>query len=304
MNRIMFFLFLCSFFAAPVSVFAKNTSKFDIVEKEGTQFIATGKIMPKKLWAEYQKLLEALKDARKAEKQARKRLKELLDEVPERETFLLNKFGLLDGALKDLGARIDALNGDVYVMRGDIETNKKAVQVCTAALNKIFDVLDKLQKELATKKPRSEGWAFGVTAYGSAEWATQKEDFMPIGGAALTALWHKGNLTMSLMFGAGASVIDGAALSWTFLPSLLFDITPYLSLGPALVVTQDLGNLEGADRMIYAGGCKLQTPLWKYFNLWAVPTFGVHIERSYGLGDPTTSFNVGLTAGGDFLFLK
>lgn len=289
-------------------VYAENAKKhitqFSLAEKEGTAFVAVGRMLPKELWGEYKKLLKALREARKAERQAHRRLKELLDETPANETFLLNKFGAIDAALKDLGHRIDTLNGAVYVMGEDINTFKHVLSLYMGALERIFNMLERFEKELATKKSKDEGWSFGVTAYGSAEYATNKEDFMPIGGAALTAAWHKNNLMMNLMFGAGASVIDGAALSWTFLPSLLFDITPYLSLGPAIVVTQDLGGLEGADRMIYAGGCKVQTAIWKYFNVWAVPAFGVHVERGYGAGGPTTSFNAGVTAGVDYMFLK
>jgi hypothetical protein len=283
---------------------AKEKLRFEKIEKDGVEFIATGKMIPKELWEEYQKLLKALKQARKTEKSAHKRLKDLLDEIPGREIEISDKLKDISDNLKKLGREIDKLKG------ADIITHARIDFLYSNLLSLIDDLgveiekeFKKLWKELNNKKPRNEGWKFAITAYGSIDYATDKEDLMPIGGAALTASFQKNNMTMGLMLGAGASVIDGAALSWTFIPNLLFDIFTRLAAGPALIITQDLGNMEGADRMVYAAGPKVQTEIFG-LELWGIISAGVHGERGYGRADPTYSFNSGFIVGADHTFLQ
>ncbi|MGD9209202.1 MAG: hypothetical protein PVI90_00425 [Desulfobacteraceae bacterium] len=292
-------LVLCLF-----SSLAYATPAYDVVAKTGTDFVATGKLLPKELLKEYQKLIKALKEARKAERAAHKRLKDLLERAPEQDEALIAQFDNIVNNLKRIGREVDGLKGDNATLKEKIAELQTDLCLLRSQLGFLFDNVIRLWEALKKKsKGKDEGWAFGITTYGSADFATNKVDLMPIGGAALTAAWHKNKLTMGLMLGAGVSVLDGAALSWTFLPNLLFDVSKKLTLGPALIITQDLGNMEGADRMIYAGGCKVQTTLWG-FNIWGVPTLGLHGERGYGVADPTYSFNVGVVVGVDWMFLK
>lgn len=278
----------------------KDQMKFEEITTKGVEFVASGKMIPRKLWSEYRKLLNALKAARKAEKDVRNQLRELINRAPDKEAELSLRLEEFTTNLKNIGKNVDKLNGDTVVLNEKMNVLYKRLIDLVNNLNKEFDrKIKRLREELL----KDEGWAFGITMYGSSEYATSKEDLMPIGGAALTATWHKGITTMGLMLGAGVSVIDGAALSWTFIPSLLFDVFPKLSVGPALVVTQDLGNMEGADRMVYEVGPKIKTELFGT-NFWGIPSFGIHGERGHGFNDPTYSFNVGFTAGIDFMFLK
>ena len=283
------------------SVYA--TPSYDIVAKTGTDFVATGKLLPKELLKEYQKLIKALREARKVERAAHKRLKDLLERAPEQDAALIAQFDDIVNNLKRIGKEVDGLKGDTTVLGNRIIELQTDIRLLIPQLALLFDNITRLWEEVAKKKSKDEGWAFGITTYGSVDFATNKEDLMPIGGAALTAVWHKNKLTMGLMLGAGVSVLDGAALSWTFIPNLLFNVSSRLALGPALIITQDLGNMEGADRMIYAAGCKVQTTLWG-FNVWGMPTLGLHGERGYGVLDPTYSFDVGGIAGVDWMFLE
>lgn len=274
----------------------KDQMKFEEITTKGVEFVASGKMIPRELWGEYRKLLNALKAARKAEKDVRNQLRELINRTPDKEAELSLKLEEFTTNLKNIGKNVDKLNGDIVVLNEKINVLYKRLIDLVNNLNK---EINKLRKELS----KDESWAFGITMYGCSEYATSKEDLMPIGGVALTANWNKGITTMGLMLGAGVSVINGAALSWTFIPSLLFDVFPKLSVGPALVITQDLGNMEGADRMVYEVGPKIKTELFGT-NLWGIPSFGIHGERGHGFNDPTYSFNVGFTVGIDCMFLK
>lgn len=294
---------LCSIPVQADDAFSRNEKKFETTARLGTPIVAVGKVMPTDLWKESQMLISALKKARLAEQSARKRLKDLLEAAPEKEIELLNKLDSIDQNLKNIGKRVDALNGDAKVSRGEVNELKKLALSIIAQIADILNNIDDIWEELAKKKSRDEGWAFGITAYGSAEYAANKEDFMPIGGLALMANWHKQGKTMELMLGAGVSVIDGASLSWTFIPSLLFDVCSKLAIGPALIVTQDLGDLEGADRMIYSVGMKAKTNVLG-LQVWAIPALGLHLERGYNGSSPSDSFNAGLTAGIDSVFLQ
>lgn len=305
MKDLLIFLMvlLCSIPARADNAFTRNKKKFEVTAEKGASFVAVGRMMPKELWKEHQKLISALKKARLAEQSARKRLKDLLDMAPEKEIDLLNKFSSIDGNLKNIGKKVDSLNGDVKGTIEDFNKLKKMTMGIIIQIANILDEIDNIWDELVKKKSRDEGWAFGISFYGSAEYATNKEDFMPVGGLALMANWHRKNKTMELMLGAGVSVINGASLSWTFIPSLLFDLSSKLAIGPALIITQDLGDLEGADRMIYSAGVKVKTSVFG-LNAWAIPSLGLHLERGYHESGPTDSFNAGLTAGVDSMFLQ
>ena len=127
---------------------------------------------------------------------------------------------------------------------------------------------------------------------------------MPLGGIGLTGSWKKRSLGIDLMVGAGVSVVGDPALSWTFVSSFQFYLNDKFSIGPASVLSQDLGSMEGADRLAWGGGCKFKVTA-PTFNLWVVPSVGIHGERGHGQnGSPSYSPNIGVMAGVEYLIVK
>lgn len=129
MKNLLFFLMvlLYSIQARADDDFTRNKKKFEITAEQGTPFVAVGRMMPKELWKECQRLMSALKKARLAEQLARKRLKDLLDVAPEKEVELLNKLASIDGNLKNIGKKVDSLNGDVKGTIEDFDKLKKGI---------------------------------------------------------------------------------------------------------------------------------------------------------------------------------
>ena len=287
----------------PVKVFANelSTDVKSLMEKHGpgVDIAVVGKALPKGALLEWKRAADTLRKARLSLRRLLQKA-EKAGEVPDYAVALAGRLDALsddfDDAVKEFLDENKRQDEDIAKLTQEMDYLRKSALKLGLLLEKALSLIE-------NKKDRDEGWAMGIAAYGSTEFATSKKDLMPIGGVGITTSWRKESLSFDMMLGAGVSVIDKAALSWTFASSLQFILSPKFSVGPAMVMSQDLGDMEGADRWVWEAGCKVKTSLYG-LNLWAIPSFGIHGERGYGAGAPTYSPNVGMTVGVDYLLLK
>lgn len=295
--------YICFMLLYPVNARADLKKDMQtVLEKHGPgeEVAVYGKMIPSSALGEWKKAQRALRDARISLLKALERA-QMMDSVPEWATRLS---GRLDALTNDFNSLVK----ENVKEHEDMNLDDKALIGVLAKFSKELDGFSKelhnLKKELDGKmNRRNEGWSFGLAAYGSAEYATGKQEVMPIGGIGLSGSFRKEKLSLDFVVGAGVSVVGYTSVSWTFIPSLQFYLSDELSVGPAMVLSQDLGNMEGADRLVWQAGLKLKTNLLG-LNLWVVPSFGVQGERGHGATDPTYSPNVGMTLGMDYAILK
>lgn len=297
-------LFITSYLMLlPIRVFADNLKEDvkTLINKHGPgiDVVVTGKALPKGALAEWRRAALAIKAARIQ----LRRLVRRAERIGENPDYAIRFMSRLDRISQDLNIlQNDTRMKDAKLMGHLGIVTAELMHIQTSCLEMTKE-MGRLWNALKNKKEKDEGWSFGLSAYGSSEWAITKQDLMPIGGLGLTTSWRKETLSFNLMLGAGVSVINDAALSWTFISDLAFILHPKLTVGPALVMTQDLGNMEGADRWVWEAGCKVKSNAFGV-DIWAIPAIGIHGERGYGAGTPTYSPNIGITVGIDYLLLK
>lgn len=279
----------------PVLSYGKTPKKVDFnkVNKIGVPIVSVGKAMPISLWSELIRVKREMAKARKALYNARTRtdadrnnILKLAGNVVELENKLkhiISNYGLvhnnINTELNKLKNLLVSVNTEYYLLSNKF---KKHLDEAHRTLSYIISELDKL---------RRKSYGIGLTVNTGLNWGISGEDLVSLNSLGLVAYWSNDVLIFYASISAGVNAVD-TALSWSFLPSVEYKMLESWSFGPAMELSQDLGDMVGAQKMLWNFGGRIRY-IGDGWSISAIPIMaGVRGEKGVGGGDPNWSLNL------------
>lgn len=265
--------------------------------RPGDNALFSGLLLPKET-------LKELEAVNKTLREARYKVKRALSSANKRNSRLLQIQGEILEFEKRIQDAIYKLNDKTYSQQLNINALEEVLRTTQTNLkyleDSIFEELAKLKKELR-EEMNAKTWGIGLNVSSSNDWGLNKS-FVPMASVGLSAYWKNPKIILASSIGSGISARN-VTLSWSFILSGEARISEKLSVGPATIVSQDLGDMTGADKLIWSVG-----PRFRYwlndFSISMIPvSAGVRGDRGYGGNKPTYTVNLGSSVILDWFFL-
>lgn len=261
----------------------------NVTMRQGDNFVASGVMVPKTLFDEFQAIQAALRNARlelnkevKALNKDKEGVNLLKEDLLKTEKKLYDFANKLSTKVVTTQEDINKLKQEVMQVKADLAFKSIAV---ASHLDMIVTVLNELHDKL--KKQAQKQWGFGLHALTNFDWSTEEDNWAQFNMLGVSSYFMNQNLLISLDVSAGINSLS-KQLSWGLGASGEYRLNYNWSLGGSMFLAQDLGNLEGTDTLTWTVGPKL-----RYLNLdHECFKFSVSLSPQFGVqGKKEESYN-------------
>lgn len=257
---------------------------------EWANTVMVGKLYP-------QKIIKELRASRRALARVRERLNAVLKRAEAGKTadlkYALEELKSLEKraekAFKGVDARHDR---DFNQLRGQLEklANDADYMARVNDVNALESEITNLYRRIEDLEEKT--WGIGVSVASAIDWDVDLEKIVPIELIGVSGYWANHNLLLGLTVSVGVNP-KALNLSWNFLGSVEWRVSRKWSVGPVMSLSQDLGNMEGVQTMLWTGGVRVRF-LSKDWGVSLIPmNVGTRGLRGIKGEDPEWEFNFG-----------
>jgi hypothetical protein len=268
-------------------------------EKDGVNAIMIGKLAPTVVVKE---LLAAAAEVKKAREELKKEYKrsQLVSTVL---TAFAMKLMSLEDAMHKVAlqahVRASLLDDEVQRIKKDLNILRKGFIEGYTAVATHLDAANNAIARLDARVARLEAkqWGIGLHVATSFAWSTDGAGWAQFDTLGIMGYWASPRMMITADIGGGINA-HTKALSWNFGGSAEWRINSKFSVGGNMQLSQDLGDMEGAERMTWTAG-----PVgryiywggeWTTFSITASPfQFGACGKRGFDGEKPTWTPNIG-----------